>query len=99
MQSVHILAKKYFVLKCTNFLVKSYKNVKTIIIPRHINRVNKISIKLNKMGLKTQIKSENDNIDDDSEIVIINYYGSIFKYYKILKQIFIGKSLIKEFEK
>ena len=38
-------------------LVKSYKNVKTIIIPRHIDRVNEILISLNKMGLKTQVKT------------------------------------------
>ena len=48
------------------------------------------------MGLKTQIKSESDNIDENSEIVLINYYGAIFKYYKNFKQIFIGKSLIKK---
>ena len=50
------------------------------------------------MGLKTQIKNENDNIDESSEIIIINYYGSVFKYYENFKQIFIGKSLIKKFK-
>ena len=48
------------------------------------------------MGLKTQIKNENDDIDESSEIILINYYGSVFKYYENIKQIFIGKSLLKK---
>ena len=91
--------EEIFCAEVHKLLVKSHKNVKTIIIPRHINRVNEILISLNKMGLKTQIKNENDNINDDAEIIIINYYGSVFKYYEKFKQIFIGKSLIKKFEK
>ena len=51
------------------------------------------------MGLKTQIKNENDKIEEDSEIILINYYGSVLKYYENFKQIFIGKSLIKKLEK
>ena len=90
--------EEIFCAEVHKLLVKSYKNVKTIIIPRHINRVNEILISLNKMGLKTQIKNENDNINDDAEIIIINYYGSVFKYYEKFKQIFIGKSLIKKFK-
>ena len=91
--------EEIFCAEVHKLLIKSHKNVKTIIIPRHINRVNEILIRLNKMGLKTQIKNENDNINDDAEIIIINYYGSVLKYYEKFKQIFIGKSLIKKFEK
>ena len=90
--------EEIFCAEVHKLLIKSHKNVKTIIIPRHINRVNEILIRLNKMGLKTQIKNENDNINDDAEIIIINYYGSVFKYYEKFKQIFIGKSLIKKFK-
>ena len=90
--------EEIFCAEVHQILKKSYKNIKTIIIPRHINRVDKISIALNKMGLKTQIKNENDNIDENSEIILINYYGAVFKYYKNFKQIFIGKSLIKKLE-
>ena len=53
---------------------------------------------MNKMGLKTQIKNENDSIDENSEIILINYYGSVFKYYENFKQIFIGKSILKKFK-
>ncbi len=90
--------EEIFCAEVHKLLIKSHKNVKTIIIPRHINRVNEILISLNKMGLKTQIKNENDNINDDAEIIVINYYGSVFKYYEKFKQIFIGKSLIKKFK-
>ena len=91
--------EEIFCAEVHQILKKSFKNVKTIIIPRHINRINKISDSLNKMGLKTQIKNENDKIEEDSEIILINYYGSVLKYYENFKQIFIGKSLIKKLEK
>ena len=90
--------EEVFCAEVHQILKKYYKNVKTIIIPRHINRINKILLNLNKMGLRTQIKNENDNIDENSEIVLINYYGAVFKYYKNFKQIFIGKSLMKKLE-
>ncbi len=91
--------EEIFCAEVHQILKKTFKNVKTIIIPRHINRINKISDSLNKMGLKTQIKNENDKIEEDSEIILINYYGSVLKYYENFKQIFIGKSLIKKLEK
>ncbi len=90
--------EEIFCAEVHQILKKSYKNVKTIIVPRHINRIKEIFINLRKMGLKTQIKNENDNIDENSEIILVNYYGSVFKYYENFKQIFIGKSLIKKFE-
>ena len=50
------------------------------------------------MGLKVQIKNENDSIDKSSEIILVNYYGSVTKYLNKIKQIFIGKSLLKKLE-
>ena len=86
-------------LFCANvhkLISKSYKNILTIIIPRHINNINKISSNLKKLGLKVQIKNENDIIDDTVDIVLVNYYGSVKKYLENIKQIFIGKSLLKK---
>ena len=71
----------------------------TIIIPRHINRTKAIYSSLKKMGLKIQIKNENDPVDRYAEIVLVNYYGSVTKYLKSFKQIFIGKSLLKKLER
>ena len=90
--------EEIFCAEVHQILKKTFKKVKTIIIPRHINRIKDILFILNKMGLKTQIKNENDDIDESSEIILINYYGSVFKYYENIKQIFIGKSLLKKFK-
>ncbi len=90
--------EEIFCAEVHKILKKSNKNIKTIIIPRHTNRLKKILQSLNEMGLKTQVKNENDNIDENSEIILVNYYGAVFKYYENFKQIFIGKSLIKKLE-
>jgi len=86
---------------CANvhrIIKKSDNNILTIIIPRHINRIKKIFLNLKKMGFKVQIKNESDLIDKSAEIVLVNYYGSVLKYLEVIKQIFIGKSLLKKLE-
>ena len=77
-------------------LKNTEKDVLTFIIPRHINRTKKIYLNLKKMGFRVQIKNELDLIDETAEIVLINYYGSVLKYLRFIKQIFIGKSLLKK---
>ena len=87
---------------CANIhkiLKKSQKNLLTIIIPRHIHRNKKISLELKKMGLKVQIKNENQVFDESAEIILVNYFGSVKKYLHNFKQIFIGKSFLKKLEK
>ena len=91
--------EEIFCAEVHKILSKSFKNLKTIIIPRHISRINDISDSLKKIGLKIQIKNENDKIDENKEIILINYYGSVLKYYENFKLIFIGKSLIKKLER
>jgi len=83
-----------FCFKVHKLIKNVHKNIVTIIIPRHISRINKIYSKLFRSGLKIQIKNEKDIINENSEIVLINYYGLTSKYLDNFKQIFIGKSLI-----
>ena len=77
---------------------KTVENILTIIIPRHIDRINEIYSGLKNLGLKIQIKNERDEIKDSVDIVLVNYYGSVNKYLKKIDQIFIGKSILKRFE-
>ena len=91
--------EEIFCSKVHEIIKKSEKNIMTIIIPRHINRTKAIYSSLKKMGLKIQIKNENDPVDRYAEIVLVNYYGSVTKYLKSFKQIFIGKSLLKKLER
>ena len=75
---------------------KKCKNILTIIIPRHINRVGHIKNLVSKFDLSCQILNDNEIIDINKEILIINSFGVLFKYYSYCKNIFIGKSLIKK---
>ena len=86
--------EEYFCSTVHKLIERVKKNIVTIIIPRHINRINKIYSKLTKSGLKIQIKNKNDVINENSKVVLVNYYGSAPKYLSHFKQVFIGKSLI-----
>ena len=77
---------------------KRVDNILTIIIPRHVHRIEKIYANLKDLGLKVQIKSEEDSINDTADIVLVNYYGSVNKYLRNINQVFIGKSTLKKFE-
>tara|TARA_Y100000389_G_scaffold151834_1_gene151639 strand:- start:477 stop:1733 length:1257 start_codon:yes stop_codon:yes gene_type:complete len=75
-------------------LKKKYKNLLTIIIPRHINRVNSIQRELNNLKLKTHIHEPKKDIPKDTDVYLINSYGQTKSFYSICKNIFLGGSLI-----
>ncbi|MDA9684018.1 3-deoxy-D-manno-octulosonic acid transferase [Candidatus Pelagibacter bacterium] len=80
-------------------LQKKIKNIKTIIVPRHISRVEKIKKIGESLNLSCQILNPEDKIFDDKDIIIINSFGKLQSFYKYSKSVFIGKSTIKKFEK
>tara|TARA_B100001250_G_C19789936_1_gene785984 strand:+ start:682 stop:1947 length:1266 start_codon:yes stop_codon:yes gene_type:complete len=84
--------------KVHNIIKKSEKQIVTIIIPRHIHRIEGIFSVLKDFGFNVQIKNENESIDSTADIVLVNYYGAVSKYLKYFKQIFVGKSMLKKFE-
>ena len=75
---------------------KKHQNILTIIIPRHINRALKIKKLTEKFNLNSQILRENELIDANKEVLIINSFGVLYKYFNYCKNVFIGKSLIKK---
>jgi len=77
-------------------LSKSIKDTLCVIIPRHVNRTKKIFTKISKLGLKLQIKNENDIFDNSADIILINYYGAVNLFLSKIKNVFMGKSLIKK---
>ncbi len=88
-------------LFCANVhsqIKKIKKDILTIIIPRHVNRVDRIFSRLKDKGLEVQIKNENDHIKNDVDVVLVNYYGSTLKYLNYFKQIFVGKSFLKKLQ-
>ncbi len=75
-------------------LKKKYKNLLTIIIPRHINRVDSILDELNNMKLKVHLDEPKKTIDPNTDIYLVNSYGKTKLFYKMCKNIFMGGSLI-----
>ena len=75
-------------------LKTKYKNLLTIIIPRHINRVNEIDEELKKLNLKTHFHEPKKNINKDTDIYIVNTYGKTKSFYNNSRNIFLGGSLI-----
>ena len=74
---------------------ENYNNILTIIIPRHISRVQKIKEELSKLNLKIVLSSELSQLDSKTDILLVNSYGETLKFYNISKYVFLGKSLIK----
>ena len=87
--------EELFCIKTHIELKKKFKDVISIIIPRHLDRVKKIKeLSLNK-NLKTQILNDNEKIKKNVEIVIVNSFGVLQKYFCHAKSVFIGKSTIE----
>ena len=72
---------------------KNYNNILTIIIPRHIDRIEKITAELSNLNLKVAFYSNLDEMKQDTDILIIDSYGESLKFYNISKYVFVGKSL------
>ena len=90
--------EELIILKAHQHIKKKYGNVLTIIIPRHINRSSYINNLSKKFNLNSQILNDGDLINTGTEILIINSFGILPKYFSYCKNIFIGKSFIKELE-
>ena len=76
-------------------LMKKYKNLLTIIIPRHINRVSSIKDQLIKMNLNVHLDEPKKKINPNTDIYLVNSYGKTKSFYKVCKNVFLGGSLIK----
>ena len=76
-------------------LKKKFKNLLTIIIPRHINRINSIRTDLQNLNLKVHLDKPKKKINSDTDIYLVNSYGKTKLFYKACKNIFLGGSLIE----
>ena len=65
-------------------LKKKFKDLITVIAPRHIKRTTEIKKLSNKLKLNTQILNNNEKILEDKEIIIINYFGALKDYFKFV---------------
>ncbi len=91
--------EEIFCLKTHLTLKKKFKDIITIIAPRHIERSRSIKSLAEKMGLSTQVLNHGEMILEDRQIIIVNYFGALNEFFKYAKSVFIGKSMIKRLEK
>ena len=75
-------------------LKSKYKNLLTVIIPRHINRTHDIKYQLEQMNLKVHTHDPEKKIDNKTDIYLVNSYGTTKSFYSICKNVFLGGSLI-----
>ena len=92
-------SEEIFCGKTHLFIKKSFDNILTVIIPRHIDRVSKIEKELSNLKLNIVLYSNFEKINDNTDILLIDAYGETKKFYDISKCVFLGKSLIKTLEK
>jgi len=71
-----------------------YPNLLTLIIPRHINRINEIEKIIQKSKLEFLVQDSFSNVKNSTDILIINSYGVTQKFLKFSKFVFMGGSLI-----
>jgi len=76
-------------------LKEKYKNLLTIIIPRHIDRTEDIIKEIKNLDLKVYTHDSKKKIDNDVDIYLVNAYGKTKSFFKICKTVFLGGSLIK----
>ena len=75
-------------------LKKKYKKLLTVIIPRHVHRVNNIYKEINNMGFKVQIHSKKNKIKKDTDIYLVDTYGETKSFFKICNTVFLGGSIV-----
>ena len=92
------LGEETIVINTHLTLKKDNKNLTSIIIPRHINRVKEIESLCKNKNLTFQVLSNNEKINFEKEIIIVNSYGKVSEYLSLCKSVFIGKSLIKKLQ-
>ena len=76
-------------------LKKRFKNILTIIIPRHIERSKKIKKDLEKLNLKVHLdESKINKISPDIDVYLVNSYGKTKAFFNNTNNVFLGGSLI-----
>ena len=91
--STHNLEEE-FCGKVHNLLKVRYKNLLTVMIPRHIDRTNDIIEKLKVLNLKTQSLNNSKVINKETDILIVNEYGKTKQFFSFINNIFLGGSII-----
>ena len=82
-------------IKVHETLKKKYKNIFSIIIPRHIDRSSDLIKMFNEHNLKVHCHSWKNKIPEKIDIYLVDAYGETEKFFNLIKIVFVGGSLIK----
>ena len=74
-------------------LKKKYKNIISVIIPRHIHRAKDIKEELETIGLKIHLHTSNKKVKNYTDIYIVDTFGETNSFLKLSKIVFMGKSV------
>ena len=91
--STHYNEEKYCALTHLK-LKKKYNDLLTIIIPRHVDRIDKIRNELENLNLNIHLDYPKKKIKSNTDIYLVNSYGKTKSIFKICKNVFLGGSLI-----
>ncbi len=83
-----------FIIKTHLKLKNKINNLKTYLIPRHLNKIDQIINKLNKVNLTYQKSSQNFTIDTSKDIILIDQFGIADDIFNKIKIVFMGGSII-----
>ncbi len=75
-------------------LKEKHKNLLTIIIPRHINRIDSIKKELLNLDLKIHMDEPSSIINKNTDIYLVNSYGKTKSFYNNCRTIFLGGSIV-----
>jgi len=85
--------EEYLAAKTHILLKKKYKNLITIIIPRHINKIEKIKNELQNLNLKVIAHSSQKINWIQPDIYLVDTFGESKNFYKISASVLLGKSI------
>ena len=95
--SIHI-GEEIFCIKTHLKIKEKFNDLVTIIAPRHLDNIQKIKSKCEKLDLKVEVLNKDEKISQDKEIILINDFGVLQSYFEIAKSVFIGKSSLEKFK-
>ncbi len=86
--------EELFIGRMHKELKLKYKNLLTILIPRHANRSSSITNELENIDLKIITRSSKQKISKSTDIYIADTYGEASKFYALSNITFVGGSLV-----
>ena len=87
--------EEVFCAKAHIELKKKFKNLITIIIPRHVHRVKKIIPEIENLNLKVSTHSSRNKSLKNIDIYLVDTFGETKKFHKIGHSVFLGGSIVK----